>query len=536
MVANTLLEIYTIIFSWTVYEAIWDVLTGTGLALVPFIAAIISSMKEGFEHGDSKSAMRRMETSLIGIIVVLIFCVIPWKGWGMQVSTVKYDISIPDCNMSSYSQPPTTGNGDSTGTAFDSTFPELGGIPAYRPVAWSLVELLSTAITHTTIKSISCVNNYNYMLLRVGSVHFEDDGSGLNQRVTDFYQSCYLKALEAYNAAPTAPPTGLQNHHYALFNTDWIGAYMFTTVTDRYYRDEPLYMKNMEQYGFHRQAAIRKSDQATTFGANPYCHEVWLGETGPGVVNSGQGLRDALLNAIPRDSAGSIREAWDEWGYQVLSTGAIPLAQRQDLLLKLMLQADSANINENLNVDLSGNMDVATSKMGKVAEWFSNVLTAGTSAVEVLSGLAMIQILKSTGPLMISMIQFVIIISAPFVMVLSGYKFKTFMMLGMAYFGFEFINAIWAFTFWFDQKLIDLYMSSAGWIANPDYVIIYGVMTASLPLLLPVVWLTVYGFAATGMVRAMGVGGAGGGASMGGGGVGSAVRGIGRLIDKARGK
>lgn len=41
MVANTLLEIYTLMFGWNMYEAIWDVLVGSGLALVPFIVAII---------------------------------------------------------------------------------------------------------------------------------------------------------------------------------------------------------------------------------------------------------------------------------------------------------------------------------------------------------------------------------------------------------------------------------------------------------------------------------------------------------------
>lgn len=537
MVANSLLEIYTIIFGWTLYDAIWDVLVGTGAALVPFVAAVVSSMKEGYEKGDTKSAMRNMETSVIGMVIVLVLCVIPWSGFGMEVSTVKYDVSIPDCNMASYGAEATEGAGDDTGTSYDTMFPELGGIPAYRPVAWSLVELFSTAVVHSTIESIQCVNNYNYMLMRIGAVTFEDmeegEASGLRQRVTDFYQTCYQKSLATQNAATVALPGGLETHEEVIWDTDWIGSRLFLQTLNAFYRDNDNYLSDMERYGFNRQPVYRESDAAAEHGAHPYCWEVWLGEGGPGVADAAPGLRQLLLEAIPEDAAGSIRDAWNEWGYQMFTMGAIDLAAREDLLLKIMLQADAGNLNEALSVDLSGNMDVQNDWFSQLKDWVGNVGIIAGSTGEILQGFATTQILKNTGPLIVSMVQFILVIAAPFVMVLAGFQFKIFVALGMTYFGFEFINAIWAFAFWFDQKLLDLYWSSTGGVINnPENVIIWFVLTVTTQVFLPFVWLTIYGYAATGMVRNMGIGGTGGGAVMGGANVSRAASGAGRAMGK----
>tara|TARA_R110002167_G_scaffold204404_11_gene408607 strand:+ start:22225 stop:23859 length:1635 start_codon:yes stop_codon:yes gene_type:complete len=528
MVANTLLEIYTIIFSWNIYGAIWDVLVGTGLALVPFVAAIIANFKDGYERGSVKSAIRSMEVSLISMILVLMLCVLPWTGFGMQVSTVKYDISIPDCNLASYGGPATDGDGDNTGTAYDAGFPEAGGMGVFRPVAWSLVELLSTSITHTTINSISCVNNYEYMLMRIGAITIPD--VELKERVQDFYTHCYKPALRNYNAnALAVPGVGAARE---VMDIDWMGSRMLHGTANQFYRDPQLYMTDMERYGFIRQPAIRDTDAAREFGAHPSCHEVWLGEEGPGLVNPGVGLRDLLLGSIPNDASGDIREAWMDWGSEVITVGVADDATKEDLLIKMILQADQTNQRQ-VKVSISGDVDASTDMVESVMDTLFKAGSAYIAVGEFLQANAMKQILKTTGPMIISMIQFVIIIAAPFVMVLASYRLTTFTALAMTYFGFEFINAIWAFCFWFDQKLLDIFMSPEGWLDKLDAAMVTGVLSATNSLVLPLVWLTIYGYAATGMVRGMGVGGAGGGSVMGGSGAQQAGRAGQRAINKS---
>jgi len=89
MVANTLLEIYTLMFGWNMYGAIWDVLVGSGIALVPFIAAIIANFRDNYSNGQAGETIKSMELTLLGMIIVLMLCVIPYKGFSTQLSTVR---------------------------------------------------------------------------------------------------------------------------------------------------------------------------------------------------------------------------------------------------------------------------------------------------------------------------------------------------------------------------------------------------------------------------------------------------------------
>jgi len=125
--------------------------------------------------------------------------------------------------------------------------------------------------------------------------------------------------------------------------------------------------------------------------------------------------------------------------------------------------------------------------------------------------------------------QMIVIIAAPFIMLLGRYQIASFVGLGMTYFSLEFVNAIWAAMFWFDNRILDLYASQAGFLdVATNGMLISMVSTASI-LLMPTVWLSIMAYSGAGMLRGMGTGGVGGGAAAGGtgfkGGVGSVGRG-----------
>lgn len=507
MVANNLLEIYTLLFGWNMYEAIWDVLTGSGLALIPFIAAIANSFIENYDDGDAESTILGLEIKIVCMVLVLMLCVIPYKGWEIDLETVRYDLETPDCN------PPanTEGQGDNTSTAYDDTFADMGGLNVYKPVAWALVEFISSALTHTTIKSMSCVNNYEFMLMRISQVTIQDPE--LRERVRDFHEVCYKKALERFDINPINLPANIS----PVEDVDWIGSRVLLNAVDEYYRHPEAYMRNMEIYGFNRQEAIRDSDAAHETGANPYCGEVWSGEGGPGVVNPALGLRQLILEDIPADEAGDILDDWIDWGSQVVTVGVADDATKEDLIIKMIIQADAANLNSQTDVDLSNNFDTDKSWYKEAAD----VVFAGagllTSIDEFLQTHTMRQMVKVAGPMILAMIQMVIIIAAPFVVVLGKYQLSSFVSVALAYFTFEFINAIWAATFWFDNRILDIYMSQAGWFDIATNSFLVSAVSAGSIILLPGIWISLMAYAGAGMVRGMGMGGVGGGTASGSG-------------------
>jgi len=505
MVANTILEIYTQIFAWNMYGAIWDTLTGSGLALIPFIAALINNFIDNYSDGEASRTIKDLEMKGIGMILVLMLCVIPYPGQPVTLSTLKYDLATPDCNPTTN----TAGAGNATGTGYDTSFGPGSGMTVYKPVAWFFVEFLSSAITHTTIKSMSCANNYSFMLMRIGQIKITDDV--IKERLADFTSVCYKKALQRFEINPTPLATPV----FPVDDIDWIGSRVFLTTANEYYAHESAYMSQQEKYGFTRQTTFRQSDNATNTGANPYCNEVWLGETGAGVASPAQGLRQILLDYIPDDAEGSILDAWTAWGSEVLTVGTVANDVKEDLILKLILQANEANLSSKTDVNLTNNFDATDSP---VASFLDTLFTGAgwlNSTEEALKAETIAQVMKTAGPMVLAMIQMIIIMAAPFVLVLGRYQLSAFIALALAYFAFEFINAIWAAVFWFDNRILDIYYSEAGFVDTLINGPLIKTLSTGATLILPSIWLTVLAFAGAGMVRNMGGGGVGGGAASG---------------------
>ncbi|WP_444928280.1 conjugal transfer protein TraG N-terminal domain-containing protein (plasmid) [Microbulbifer sp. TRSA002] len=507
MVANNLIEVYSLMFAWGMYGAIWDILTGSGIALVPFIVAIISNFADSYTAGnDADDVIRDLEFRVVAIVLVLILCVIPYKGWGVSLSAVKYDIAVNDCNP----PPNTQGDGDDTGTSLDDRFSSMGGgLEIHKPVAWSLITFISSAITNTAIKSMQCVNNYEFLLMRMSNITVQNDV--LRERLGDFYEQCYLLAQSRYKAIGGTVPANVTEQE----DIDWIGSRIFLNTVDEYYSHEEAFMEDMERYGFSRQQAIRDSDAARTRGAHPYCKEVWLGEEGPGVVNEALGLRQLILDDIPVDDAGDVLEDWMDWGYRVVSPVNLTDTIKQDLFIKTILQAEAANLQSRTELDMSGTLDTDRA-WGKA---IYDLVVGGTGAAlgvrEFLQASTIRQLMKIAGPIVLALMQMVVIMASPIVMVLANFRFTAFTALTITYFSLEFINAIWAASYWMDNNLLAYYVSEARWFDNPANSAILTAVTGMSTVFLPVIWLAIMGYAGSGMVRGMGAMGVGQGSPLG---------------------
>lgn len=507
MVANNLIEVYTLMFGWGMYGAIWDILTGSGIALVPFIAAVISNFADSYTRGDdADDVIRDLEFRVVAIVLILTLCVIPYKGWGVSLSTVKYDIAVNDCNP----PPNTQGQGDNTGTSLDDRFSGMGGgLEIYKPVAWSFVTFISSAITNTAIKSMQCVNNYEFLLMRMSNITIQNEV--LRGRLGDFYEQCYLLAQSRHKTIGAAVPANVTEQD----DIDWIGSRIFLNTVDEYYSHEEAFMEDMERYGFTRQEAIRNSDAARTRGAHPYCREVWLGEQGPGVVNEALGLRQLILNDIPEDDAGDILDDWMTWGYRVVSPVNLTNDVKEDLFIKTILQAEAANLQSRTKLDMSGTLDTDRGWGKAIYDFVVGSAGAAMGVKEFLQASTIRQLMKIAGPIVLALMQMVVILASPIVMVLSNYRFTAFTALAITYFGLEFINAIWAASFWMDNNLLAHYVSEAKWYDNPANSLILTAVTGMSTVFLPVIWLAIIGYAGSGMLRGMSAMGVGGGAALG---------------------
>lgn len=538
MVANNLLEIYTLMFGWKTYGVIWSILTETGLALIPFIALLISIFKMAWEESDSKELVLNLEVSIGGMLLVLMFCVIPFPGADFSLKTVQYSLNVSDCNYSGV----TEGVGGNTDSAYDQVFDTIAGTSAQalevnKPIGWMAVEYISSAITHTVIKSIGCSNDYNYFLSKLAQVEFTKK---LDQRISDFTDNCFRPAKKKFdeiNGPQPADTTLVQQ-------ADWIGSNVFLSEPDKYYHDESLYMSaggfsSFNNIGFQKDG--RESESGLTITTHPYCHELWEGQvlkngTVTALTRPDHSLRDAILTELgyraPKHSSlaavkftyvkvqnEDIADDWLDWASEIYVDPAASTSDKLDLLIKITtLARDQLNNSETEITAGNEKLDLKEDQSG-TKEFFA-ALTSGAAMIfnwrEVLAHQQKMQLMKVGGPMILAMIQMILIIAAPIVLLIQQYKFKTFVQIAIAYFAFEFVNAMWAIAFWFDSKITAVYAAAGkGLVAQMNQVLVYGI-AMSMTIVLPMIWIGIMSFAGSSMIRGMGAGGVGGGAAAGG--------------------
>ncbi|EIF42869.1 hypothetical protein DOK_11831 [gamma proteobacterium BDW918] len=512
MIANNFIEIYSLVFSWNIYGAIWKVLIGTGLALIPFIVIIVQGLMRYNDIRGVRGTVQGIELKLLSMILIMSLCVIPVpiRG-GQSLATVKYTLEVPDCQVRANAVLNTEGDGDNTGEIYDDAFAGLAGTIVDMPIAWYGINYISAAITHAAIRSMNCVNNYELMLLRLSEVRIQDPV--VRERIQEFGEACYKKTLARYNENPIAIPPDVS----AVDDIDWIGSRIFQNAVDEYYRHEEAYMTNMERFGFTRNEVDRSTDFAApdTAGANPTCLEVWEGEAFG--VNPAPGLRQVILDSIPVDEVGNITDDWTDWGHLVFTEAALDPRDSADILIKMILEADSLNLDTSTDVSLGNEFDTDRTWSKRMLNTISEVMGNVAGSKQFFEINALKQMSKVAGPIVLAIVQMMIIFAAPFVMTLTGYKFESFFGLALTYFTFEFINVIWATAFWFDNHILDVYFSrSEGVLDTYTNTMIALIVSAGNVFLMPMLWLGMMAYAGPGMVRGLAASGGGTGSGPGG--------------------
>lgn len=468
MVANNLIEIFTLLTAWGMYNTIWSILLGTGIAFIPFFVVFIDAFVNSRDPLRSiKGAQAELEFSLIGMVLVLIFCVIPYNGAGSTtVNDFGYQIQTPFCSGTEQLGHTTSGDANATGTELDSYMGSaIAGVSGSPPMGWSAVMIASTAFTNAAITGLSCVNNYNFLLTRIAEINVNEDL--VENRLNPFINSCYQPALSDFNESSITPANNL------IAQPNWVGNSTFLNTTDAFYQRINSNMNFADgDWGYNASETSNETDTADKLIVS--CKEVWEGvstpTTGSSVVlvrspNSylfstkvPQSLRAHIYNAIPDDDIGSIRDDWNDWGYEMFKSSATT-REKEDMLLALILA------NEATTQTLSGR------NVSLVNEGFYNtpvedfVLDSSATAATLMTFFSKSlehRVTKIASQYITVFIQLLLIIAAPMVLVANGYSFSSFLSLALMYFGLEFLNFIWAMIEWFEIHLKDMILRFDG--------------------------------------------------------------------------
>src|SRR5690242_16799509 len=111
-------ELYTTLLGWQLYDQIWDILTKTGLAFLPFIGIVLRNIAQPYASQETKDAgstsLRRMELDFLITLFLIFMAVSPVLKLDPKI--VSYTpVCQTDGKQDSY-------HAGSTGTTYDKAF------------------------------------------------------------------------------------------------------------------------------------------------------------------------------------------------------------------------------------------------------------------------------------------------------------------------------------------------------------------------------------------------------------------------------
>ena len=517
MNGNSIIEMYTTLFGWMMYNKIWDVLNDTGLVYIPFIFMFILSyrrLKTGGSHRGIREFSNAIRIEIIMSMVVLtIFSlpIVPVTIGNMSSSRVSVECGSPSSSLTPATDPSTFSS--------SGAFAALGGNTFYMPVGWALWQSLAGGISAATVAGIPCSGDLRGFQLSASNQVVQDPAA--RREVSDFVQQCYAPsvALAQQNSLTTLSADDL----------GWLGSP--TLMGDPLY-NTPISTPRAD-FAYD---PVRDDGYGNNGMGHPTCSQWWNG------VGVNAGLRSRLVQQLDPVVLAQAKSAAAGGMRAIFGGGATDTQIEDDLLRSMLTVSDRQPLEEGaqLNNDYSNAPNVA-GRNGFFGE--GNVFTSAVglfgSAFSGVSHFPKMMMVREALPIAKAFLVMVIIALMPFILVLSCFNPAVVATIAVALLGVQVFDLLWAMSYWMDNMLVKTLLSDTsmffGWLNHPQTTMVMDFVTSVLCIFLPMVWLAMLGWigvqtfgfmqgATEGLINPAGQAGAtGGGAVVGAAGKGASA-------------
>lgn len=461
MNVDSYLELYTTIYGWQFYGALWQLLTAAGLHLLPFIGILVGNIVDAHAQGATgEQAVRRVEADLFLALLVLVVSGPPVIS--LSASVLHYQTAVGG--------PVTTG---STGTTYDSAFSAAPNAVDV-PIAWYAAMAIASGINRGVMATMPQAGGENLRQLqqRMGLLNIKDQG--LRAEAGRFQSECYVPAL-AILGRDSIPADVMASQGWDGDNLNWIGA--------------PLFLQRPGYYDvLHARDPV--PGFTTTAGDVAYvdCKTWWS--------DPGAGLRARLLVQARADA--TITAAVSS-----LIQSGLDATRRDDLLIQKMLQnATMAAWSDN---NLSGNH--TEDGMGRLGGYITRAASTVSLTVVTFFLNIMLDAVQQALPMIQAFVLFGLYTLLVFVPMLARYDLSVVVIGMVAIFATKFLSVLWYMVQWLDQYLIKAlfggsFLSGDGlsqFFLNPTEFgtkrLVLDLVVTSFYLGLPLIWYAMIGWA-----------------------------------------
>ena len=191
---GSLLEIYTTMYGWSLYNTFYDVLSITGVLYFPFLMALYKHWKEPVMSQNGKSAsitsQQRMQYAVVSMIIVFSFAVLPFIT--LNISDITYHKACDDNGATVVTANTVGGAATKYSNNIGSNTPGNVRIPAF----WWFLLAFSSGVDNAATSSIACFEDLKGLDQQLRNITIKDES--LRQEYARFANECFLPAKSRY--------------------------------------------------------------------------------------------------------------------------------------------------------------------------------------------------------------------------------------------------------------------------------------------------------------------------------------------------
>lgn len=459
MPVSSIVDLYTTLLAWHMYGALWNLLVGTGLIILPFLIQIILVIMEDSQQQkkDVKQFVRTLEFKIYPMLVVMMICAAP--AIDLNTETMEYNHAVcvvdeelgPVRKVENFAFGETETSAESYRGQFTTTF---NGDQLRVPLWWWAFGKLSQAATFSMKMELPCAINIQLIADGAASVRIEDPV--LAKEVGQFNRDCWKRSTVAYlkninqNDYEPAPDK---------LDLTWIGSNYF--LNNAGYYDSFRAQKPVKEFAWNetRDASMTTQEAAQDRGF-PMCDQWWEPTNSAGI----DGLRGRLLDVIKSDPdyLGECETCWGanfrRWADNFLGT---ELQREKDDTLLMMFLSSSVELSADFNasnevVQSGGDGFLDSFKRNFQNIYQTNVANAGLLVNRIsASGNTEAMMIKSSAPVVQALVLMFFVMMLPLLMTMSFFDIGRIMTLTVIFFVFIFWGYLFSLASYVDNVLVD---------------------------------------------------------------------------------
>jgi hypothetical protein len=418
MTANSFLEYFLVLFGWVLNNALWNILTSTGLFALPLVFKAmgiwLKVREEGADEGNKGVlAVPRIENALYVAFCVMLFCCIPLIP--VDISTIKFDSSrAQQCGVS-VPAPQDSG--------YKGLVNDFNGQTAEVPVWWYLLHVISKGTTQAMVASIPCGTQLRQLRFDVQNSKIRDPI--VLQEVQDFANECYARSYFKLKN------TNSQLSDSTINAVGWIGSSYFLNTSgyyDTYTSTEP---RSQWPYDSTRDSGYPDVGR----GGYPTCKQWWSDST--------NGLQTRVLASLDDSTKAEMQRQFpgDQW---------------QEMALRWLVSPRNVGLSGSGDTYAVSGNDTTSGITGNITR-LAGTVGLGLKQAEALPGF---DAMKQALPMIQALLEMMIITVIPVLMMFSAYDPKTVVTISFALFALAFNTFWWELAGWLDDRLITILYTS----------------------------------------------------------------------------